>query len=183
MYLLQLEREFLLIDEALWNRLVKFDAVSRKALTDIKVRSLTREQEDLLVELELFQVSETLSALVTGVSQEISERLNLAISRLSGMVSGKVQAANIPALLAQYRRLAGRFTEVVKSALAQRRNDELTAEAERIREEMDSIFATISEIIKASYRSLGITISDEDIRAMVEGNRDDLLAKYTELLR
>jgi hypothetical protein len=183
MYLLDLNRDYLLIEEELWKRLTTFDAVSRNVLATVKARKLTQEQEDLLVELELFRSSESLSNLIDGVNREISERLHTAFTRLSGAVTSKVKGANIPELLQRYRTLADQSAEIIRTALLQKRNDELMAEAARIRVEMESIFATIAATIKASYKSAGVTISDADILEMVNGSRDDLLAKYIEALK
>ena len=183
MYLLQLNREFLLIDDDLWERVLTFDKVSRRSLAGIVAHPLTEETATLLVRLELFQASNAISGLVLDVNREIAEKLNSVLSLLSGQVAGKAQAVKIPALLARYRDLAEQFATAIKAALRQKRNDELNAEAERIRAEMESIFETIAEIIKSSYASVGIVIDDEEILAMVNGERDDLLAAYTGALR
>jgi hypothetical protein len=181
MYLLDLNRDYLLIEDELWKRLTTFDAVSRNVLATVKARKLTQEQEDLLVELELFRVSDTLSALVDSVNKEIHQKLFDIFTKLGA--AAKANATGLPQLLAKYRVLAERATDIARRAWQQKRNDELSAEAARIEAEMETIFAEIANIIKASYAAMRITITDEEILAMVNGSRDDLLAKYIEALK
>lgn len=179
MYLLKLDRDFLVIDEDLWNRVSTFDAVSRSILSEITAKELSEEVLEFLLEYELFQVSEEITDRIDSVNEEIASRLNSVFGKLTAFVSARINKAQIDGLLREYNRLAQEFARIAHEALQLKRDQELQAELERVGVEMDSIFDQIATLIKESYQTLGITISNEHITSMVGGSKDDLIEKYT----